>query len=939
MSSLLQFFVGDQHKREIKRLQPLLQRVNDLGPVFERLSDDELKGKTAEFRETFGRRLAAVQADLVSQVASEPDEINQNKIRQRIEQRILDDLLPEAFAAVREAGTRILGMRHFDVQLLGGMILHSGKIGEMRTGEGKTLMATLPAYLNALAGHGVHVVTVNDYLAKRDAQWMGKLYDALGMSVGAIGHEASWIYTQEEVRRQKTEDRSNDGNPNEANKLTANEDWPNLRPVSRKEAYLADIIYGTNNEFGFDYLRDNMAQHSSQLVQRPLWYAIVDEVDSILIDEARTPLIISAPAEESTNLYQTFAQVAKRLTRETDYTVDEKFRSVTITDQGINKVEEWIGVANLYAPDHVPLVHHLEEALKAQGLFSRDKDYVVREGEVVIVDEFTGRMMPGRRYSEGLHQAIEAKEGVEIKRESDTLATISFQNLFRLYAKLSGMTGTASTEAEEFWKIYQIEVIQVPTNRPMVRVDHQDLVYKTEAGKLSAVIAEIKQRSERGQPVLIGTVSVDKNERLSKLLKQAGIKHQLLNAKHHEREAKIITNAGKPGAVTLATNMAGRGVDILLGGEPPKEVNSELKIVNSGDEKENSDSPFTIHHSPVFSKWEEEHQQVLEAGGLYVIATERHEARRIDNQLRGRSGRQGDPGESQFFLSMEDDLMRIFGGERMKALMDRLGVPDDQPIQAKLISGSIESAQRRVEGHNFDIRKHLVEYDDVMNKHREHVYRLRRRILLSSNDKVQMSNDKLNSNDQDSRFQIADPSSWLHQETLAKMDEVQAQAYQQKSEQWGEELAEQVERAIWLRTIDTLWIEHLNAMEALRTGIGLRGYGQHDPLVAYRQEGYQLFERLKRGIEQEVVGLLLNLEVQSQAAQIPTSSSQPPAQRQIRLAGADDSQSAGFGSEVQKSMGQEAERHTATSQAADKVGRNDPCPCGSGKKYKKCHGQ
>ena len=902
---LLQFFVGDQHKREIKRLQPLLAKINDFEPTLEGLSDTELREKTEELRSRFTNRVAELAGEIEHQLASEPDEFGQAKIRQRLEQRVLDELLPEAFAVVREASKRVLGMRHFDVQLLGGMVLHSGKIAEMRTGEGKTLVATLPAYVNAIAGHGVHVVTVNDYLAKRDAQWMGKLYDALGMTVGVIGHEASWRYAPEA----KSETNLNDQNSKPENP-TSNEDWPNLGLVSRREAYAADITYGTNNEFGFDYLRDNMAQRRDQLVQRPLWYAIIDEVDSILIDEARTPLIISAPAEESTNLYQTFAAVAKRLKKDSDYTVDEKFRSVTITDQGIAHVEDWTGIPNLYAPEHVQLVHHLEEALKAEGLFQRDKDYVVREGEVVIVDEFTGRLMPGRRYSEGLHQAIEAKEGVEIKRESDTLATISFQNLFRLYAKLAGMTGTAFTEAEEFWKIYQIEVIQIPTHRPAVRIDHQDLVYKTEAGKLQAVIAEVRERIERGQPVLVGTVSVEKNERLSKLLRQAGIKHQLLNAKHHEREAKIIMNAGKPGAVTVATNMAGRGVDILLGGEPPKDK-SEIRNPKSETE---------------WTSWEEGRQRVLAAGGLYVIATERHEARRIDNQLRGRSGRQGDPGESQFFLSMEDDLMRIFGGERMKALMDRLGLPDDQPIQARLISGSIESAQRRVEGHNFDIRKHLVEYDDVMNKHREYLYRLRRRILFGKETNTTPENNVL----------VSDQTNWLHQETVSKMDEGQTETYQAKAERWGVALTEEVERAIWLRTIDTLWIEHLNAMEALRTGIGLRGYGQHDPLVAYRQEGYQLFERLKQGIEQETVNLLLNLEVQQSAQRSGISDQE--SRRQLRLQGADDSRSAGFSSGVPDQMNQEIERNATVSPEADKVGRNDPCPCGSGKKYKKCHG-
>lgn len=867
------FFVGNANKREIARLSRTVTRINALEPDFEKLSDAELKQKTLEFKERIAFELGKKKADLEEQFRTAADAVVRTKLQQRAEQAILADLLPEAFAAVREAAKRVLGMRHYDEQLLGGLVLHDGKIAEMKTGEGKTLVATLPAYVNALSGHGVHVVTVNDYLAKRDAHWMGKVYSALGLTVAAIGHDQSWQYVDDISQ----------------NEQVADTDWLNLRAVSRRDAYHADITYGTNNEFGFDYLRDNMAQSPTQLVQRELWYAVVDEVDSILIDEARTPLIISAPAAESTTLYQTFAQVARRLDSATDYTVDEKFRSVVISDSGIKKVEDWIGLPNLYAPEHVTLVHHLEEALKAEALFTRDKDYVVREGEVVIVDEFTGRMMPGRRYSEGLHQAIEAKEGVEVKRESNTLATISFQNLFRLYAKLSGMTGTAATEAEEFWKIYQIEVVEVPTHRPLARIDHQDLIYKTAAGKLQAVIAEIKRRHELGQPVLVGTISVEKNEHLSKLLKQAGIPHEILNAKLHEREAKTIANAGKVGAVTVATNMAGRGVDILLGGEPPKATDPD--------------------YAQNFAAWEAEHQKVLELGGLTVIGTERHEARRIDNQLRGRAGRQGDPGETQFYVSMEDDLMRIFGGDRMKGLMDRLGLPEDQPIQAGMISKSLETAQRRVEGHNFDIRKHLVEYDDVMNRHREYIYRLRRRILSGET---------------------------LHDETLGLFSDDERAAYEARSAGWESELVPQIERTVWLRTIDMLWVEHLNSMEALRTGIGLRGYGQHDPLVAYRQEAYGLFERLKQAIEQEVVRLLLSLEIRGQA---PVATKEEVVPKNLTFKGADDSKSAGFRGDTSEQMNQEAERSTELADSGPKIGRNDLCHCGSGKKYKKCHGK
>lgn len=647
--SFLEKLFGDPNVRVVSKLEPLVERINELEPDTQKLSDDELRGKSTAFRERLG--------------AGES----------------LDDILPEAFAAVREAARRALGQRHFDVQLIGGMVLHRGQIAEMRTGEGKTLTATAPVYLNALSAKGVHVITVNDYLARRDAIWMGKVYHALGLTTGCINHEVAYVYDPSITNEDPT--------------------LANLKVVPRREAYQADITYGTNNEFGFDYLRDNMVWRPEQAVQRELNFAIVDEVDSILIDEARTPLIISAPAEEAADEYYKFASIVAGLQENTDYNVDEKMRSSTYTEDGLKHLEQALGITNLYDTASFGLISHAEAALKAKALFRRDKEYVVRDGEVIIVDEFTGRLMPGRRYSEGLHQAIEAKEDVKIQRESLTLATITFQNYFRLYKKLSGMTGTALTEAEEFFKIYALEVVAIPTHRPMVRLDQADKVYKSEMGKFKAVVENIKQLHATGQPTLVGTISIEKNEILSELLNQEGIPHEVLNAKNHAREAAIIAQAGRKGAVTIATNMAGRGVDIILGGNPPDEAAAEF---------------------------------VKQAGGLFVIGTERHESRRIDNQLRGRSGRQGDPGSSQFYISLEDDLMRIFGGDRVKGLMERLGLPEDVPIENKMVSRSIESSQKKVEGHNFDIRKHLVEYDDVLNKQRESIYTRRRSILKAA---------------------------------------------------------------------------------------------------------------------------------------------------------------------------------------------------------------
>lgn len=885
MIKLFQPFVKDTTRGDVKRLQPLINSINALEPEVQALSNEQLTQEFQTLKNEIQESFTAFEA--------EPDK----EVLKKKTQTLLDSHLPRVFAFVREAGIRTLGKRHYDVQLIGGIVLHQGKIAEMKTGEGKTLVATLPLVLNALIGRGAHLVTVNDYLAKRDAGWNAPLYHMLGLSVAYIGHEQSYVY-----------------DPNVSIEGETDERLKHFRSVSRDQAYNADITYGTNNEFGFDYLRDNMEYAINRLRQRPFYFAIVDEVDSILIDEARTPLIISGPAAESASLYATFAAIVPRLKLEADYTVDEKTRTVAINDSGISKVEQALGIDNIYDGNNILLVHHLEEALRAFAVYKKNKDYVVKDGEVVIVDEFTGRMMPGRRYSEGLHQAIEAKEKVEVKRESETLATISFQNLFRLYPKLSGMTGTAATEAEEFWKIYQLDVVAIPTHREVVRRDMQDLIYKTEEGKLNAVINQIVEAKENGQPVLVGTISVAKSERLSRLLKKAEIDHQVLNAKYHEREAKVIMNAGKPGTVTVATNMAGRGVDIVLGGTPPEA---------SEDKK-------------AFETWEKNHQQVLEAGGLLVIGTERHESRRIDNQLRGRSGRQGDPGATVFYVSMEDDLMRIFGGDRLKNMMDRLGLPEDQPITHGLISRSIESAQKKVEGHNFDIRKHLVEYDDVMNKHREVIYRKRLKILMLEQAGENGTSPFIE-------------KTWLHDELTGLMTEEERENYDKKAQQYTLELVQQVERQIYLTTIDYYWREHLNQMEELRTGIGLHAYGQTDPLVQYKRQGYELFERLLATIEAEVIQSILRMEI----TEAPQLAQEQP--QNLVFQGADESL-AGGGidmSQDARAMNQEEISELPPSSAMPepvrstepKVGRNDPCPCGATKadgtpkKYKHCHGK
>jgi preprotein translocase subunit SecA len=849
MLSTLKRLLGDSNQREVKRLGPLVARINALEPEYERLSDEQLRDKTTEFR---GRYLAG---------------------------EALDSLMPEAFAAVREASRRTLGLRHYDVQLIGGAVLHQGKIAEMRTGEGKTLVATLPAYLNALPDKGVHVVTVNDYLARRDAIWMSPVYERLGLRVGVIQHD--------------------------------------LEPRLRKEAYAADITYGTNNEYGFDYLRDNMVWDQQDCVQRPLYYAIVDEIDNILVDEARTPLIISGPAEESTDKYALFARLVPRLKPDEDFFIEEKHRAISLTEDGIGKMERWLGLENIYDPNNYELTHYLDQAIKAQFIYRLDRDYVVKDGEVIIVDEFTGRLMVGRRYSEGLHQAIEAKEGVRVQRENVTLARITFQNYFRLYGRLAGMTGTAATEADEFRRIYNLEVISVPTNQPMIREDDGDLVFKTERAKFDAVVEELEELHKLRRPVLVGTVSIEKSEHLSGLLQRKGVPHQVLNAKQHEREAGIIAQAGRPGAVTIATNMAGRGVDILLGGNPAGLVEEQVaKRAAQGRE------------------------EVVALGGLHILGTERHEARRIDNQLRGRAGRQGDPGSSRFYVSLEDELMRRFGGGNIAKLMDRFGMEEDVPLEHSWVTKAIANAQTKVEAYNFDIRKHVVEYDDVLNKQREVIYSDRHRVLGDENlremieDWVAQEIEELvttyttTENDDEWDPQplvqafatVVPQAGGLTPEELAELprEEIRTRlivvaedAYDDKAEKLGEEDLRRLERWVLLRIIDSWWIQHLTAIDDLREGIGLRAYGQRDPLVEYKVEAANMFEGLLASIRHDVARMIFHLTIVREQPR--------PAQKMIT------------------NMEDEDARQPV--RAGQKVGRNDPCPCGSGKKYKKCHGR
>ncbi len=874
--SFLKKFISDPNQKKIEKLKKKVEEINSFEEKIVKLSDEEIK-----------LRVNAISEEIKKRLEESLQKTEDKESEKKVENDILSDYLAEVYALTREASKRTIGQRHYDVQLIGGMVLNDGNIAEMLTGEGKTLVATLPVTLNALTGKGVHVVTVNDYLARRDAGWMSQIYHFLGLTTGVIVHDAAFVY-----------------DPEYAQENVLDETTEHLRPVTRKEAYQADITYGTNNEYGFDYLRDNMVQNLEQMVQRPLHYAIVDEVDSILIDEARTPLIISAPAEESTDKYISIDRLVKQLSIETDYTIDEKQKAVSLTDDGIAHMERLLGVENIYEEYGIENVHHIEQALKANAIFKKDVDYVVKDGEIVIVDEFTGRLMFGRRYSEGLHQAIEAKEGVEIKRESLTLATISFQNYFRIYIKLAGMTGTASTEAEEFSKIYRLEVIKIPTNRKNIRIDLNDVIYKTEKGKFLAVVEDIKEKHEKGQPVLVGTVSIEKNEILGDLLKRSGIKHELLNAKNHEREALIVKNAGQKGAVTVATNMAGRGTDIVLG------------------------------------------KGVAELGGLHIIGTERHESRRIDNQLRGRAGRQGDPGSTQFFVSLEDDLMRIFGSERVGAVMERLGLPEDQPIQHSMISKSLESAQRKVEGHNFDIRKHLVEYDDVMNKQREYIYKMRRNVLSSENLKEEVLEiiseriaDIVNSNTNEIIGEVEiekienELDKTLGQKTnffkniknkypdtvIEAAKELLYKNYEEKETRISSEMMRILEKALYLRTIDMLWIDHLDAMDNLREGIGLRGYGQKDPLIEYKNESYKMFHTLLAGIDAEMLNLIFRVEITKQVAEADTKLTQA--------------------AKKATPQAKEAEkREKQVVRSKDKAGRNDPCPCGSGKKYKKCCG-
>ena len=873
---------GSSDEKVIKKMQPDVDEVNELEPEFQRLSDDELRAVTVEFK----RRIT--------------------------EGEDLDDLLPEAFAATREAAMRALGQRHYDVQLMGGMVLHEGKIAEMRTGEGKTLVSTLAAYLNSLAGEGVHLVTVNDYLARRDAHWMGEVFERLGVSVATLQHDSAEFY-----------DLSHD---------SGERGFEHMRPCTRADAYAADITYGTNNEFGFDYLRDNMSSAVEGRVQRPLAYAIVDEVDNILIDEARTPLIISGPADMSAREYQRFSRVVPSLDMDVDYTIDEKHKSVALTNDGITKLEQLLNITNLYGQENFGVVHQLENALKAQTLFIRDKEYVVQEGQVIIVDEFTGRMMEGRRFSDGLHQALEAKESVKIQAESITYATITLQNYFRLYKKLSGMTGTAETEAEEFFKIYKQEVVVVPTNQPMVRDDQSDLVYRDQKAKYNAVVEEIEERHKQGQPVLVGTTDIDLSEMLSEMLKRRGVPHDVLNAKQHDREASIVAQAGKPGAVTVATNMAGRGTDIVLGGNP-----------DVGDQ------------SP--EEWQREHDQVIASGGLRIIGTERHDARRIDNQLRGRAGRQGDPGSSRFYVALDDELMRRFGGDRIRAVMDWAGIDESVAIENKMINKSIENAQVKVEAHHFDMRKHLVEYDDVVNTHRDVIYAERDKILAGADLRAnieEMVDSELsaigeeylsdrNSDNWDVDAFVTEIGTVVPlPEDLTDWDQLEAlgidgvrdrlaahsrQVYDQIEHELTPEAMREAERWLMLRSVDANWVQHLTSMENLRQGIGLHAFGQRDPLVMYKKEGHEQFQGLQAKIEHDIVHTLFNARI----------SVAPKGGQRANGRNGQAGRPGAPKKETVMAKVMDPRRREAVP-AGQKIGRNQQCPCGSGKKYKRCHG-
>jgi preprotein translocase subunit SecA len=975
-------FIGTKHERDIKRIQPLVDAINELEPEMQKLSDAEIAARTPQLRAEVQARLEGLERD---------DPAYKQK-----QQDALELALIPAFALAREAGRRTLSMRHFDVQLIGGIVLHQGKIAEMKTGEGKTLVATLPAYLNSLAGKGVHIVTVNDYLARRDAEWMSPIYKLLGLSVGVIVHD--------------------------------------LDDAQRRAAYAADITYGTNNEFGFDYLRDNMKYDLKDCVQRGHQFAIVDEVDSILIDEARTPLIISGPAEESTDKYYRIDKIIPKLIRDIDYTLDEKHRTATLTEEGVSKCERMLGLGNMYDPAHMELIHHVYQGLRAHTLFQRDVDYVVKDGEVIIVDEFTGRQMPGRRWSDGLHQAVEAKENVKIERENQTLATITFQNYFRMYKKLAGMTGTAETEAAEFEKIYKLEVVVIPTNKQLIRIENSDVVYRTEGEKFDATVngiiqedgtrtGGIRQLHESGQPVLVGSISIEKSEKIAELLKKSGIPHQVLNAKQHEREAKIIAQAGRKGAVTVSTNMAGRGTDILLGGNPEamaREYSLKNKLAmpyapagavigaNPGTETpEQADAAATpaaggngasaagsaamvlfqqegkIYQvpleqwKPIFDQFAQqcraEHDEVVAMGGLHILGTERHEARRIDNQLRGRAGRQGDPGSSRFFLSLEDDLLRIFGGERVKALMYRLGMTEGVPIESKLISKRIENAQKAVEAQNFEARKHLLEYDDVMNKQRETIYSLRRGFLEGRDQKefvleraeaiaismvetfcprdqhpdqwntTQFSNEVLNQFGFEPKAVGIEVTTLNHDQLAAELSEKVAARYEEKGKLFGAQVLRWLERRILLDIVDAQWKDHLLTLDHLKEGIGLRGYGQKDPLVEFKKEAFILFEDMMDRIDSEAVRFLFLVrpaEGQGEQGAEGTPSPRPSTPRPVAPISFEDMERRRRRQEQQLQFQAGAAPAEAPKpvRSGAKIGRNDPCPCGSGKKYKKCHG-
>ncbi|MBZ5510670.1 MAG: preprotein translocase subunit SecA [Acidobacteriia bacterium] len=968
LNTLAAKIFGTRNEREVKRLMPSVEQINALEPQMHGLTDAQLRAKTEEFRKRLAERLEGIEED---------DE------RRTAENQFLQDILPEAFAVVREAGLRTLNMRHFDVQLIGGMVLHAGTISEMKTGEGKTLVATLPVYLNALPGRGVHVVTVNDYLAKRDSEWMGKIYNFLGLSVGVIVHD--------------------------------------LDDDERRQAYAADVTYGTNNEFGFDYLRDNMKFEVRECVQRGHNYAIVDEVDSILIDEARTPLIISGASEESTDKYYKVNKIIPKLEKgeeiETapgepkqltgDYVVDEKHKTITVTDEGWEKVEKMLGITNIADPENWDLKHHVDTAVKAHALYKRDVEYVVKDGEVLIVDEFTGRLMPGRRWSDGLHQAVEAKENVKVERENQTLATITFQNYFRMYKKLAGMTGTAETEAPEFDKIYKLEVLVIPTNKPLRRLENADVVYRTEPEKYKAVADHIEELHEKGQPVLVGTTSIEKSERLAEILKKRTVKHVVLNAKYHEREAEIVAQAGRFGMVTIATNMAGRGTDILLGGNPEfmskqelvkkgiarplHEVGGEVEAAPSSEETTKFYYQGTEFEAPL-DQWHEaftrykvetdkEHDQVVDVGGLFILGTERHEARRIDHQLRGRAGRQGDPGESRFFLSLQDDLMRIFAKEWVSTLLQRLGMEEGVPIESRMITRRIEAAQKAVEAQNFEARKHLLEYDDVMNKQREAVYSLRRQLLEGLDQKDLILEDyvagilselldkyaakdvhpedwdiKGLKNEIFTRFGVdilkegVKPESLNRQELGDAVFEKLKQRYEAKEELIKPEQMRYHERMIMLSVLDQQWKDHLLNMDHLKEGIGLRGYGQHDPLVEYKRESFDMFELMMARFEEETVRYLYLMQVIEPTAPAVTieaggDGGDGAGRRRRAAATSVDELEEAFQRRKRKELEQARMAGSGEYQPVQqrvrsgaKVGRNDPCPCGSGKKYKKCCG-